>query len=202
MSNYWNGFYYNIGEGAYLDNQSEIENNVLSIYRLLRSYGFTKQAACGVIGNIDRESSFNPGQKTGDAWGLTQFYPSSRLTAYCQAHGYPNWWDGNVQCELINAEGYFTDTSGPFERQWLNANPPYNINWDTFKSLTDTEFAAKDYMWQNERPGTDTSEERARRAIEWEAFIDEHEPDPPVPPTPTTFNPLKLIFQLMLPDWL
>jgi hypothetical protein len=36
-------------------------SNVQYIYDFLRAQGFTKQAACGVLGNMETESNFNPG---------------------------------------------------------------------------------------------------------------------------------------------
>ena len=175
MSSKVDNFYYKIGEGAYLDSESEVKHNVQRVHTILTGLGFTSEAACGIIGNMYIESTMNPGQQTGNAWGLTQFYPYTRLTSYCEREGYANWYSGFAQCKLINDEGYFTDTSGDFERQWLPVSgTDYTLTWDEYKALTDVRFAAKCYMYQNERPGTDTSEARADQAEYWYNWLQDH----------------------------
>ena len=61
---------------------AEVEVNARYIYNFLRSKGFTKQAACGVLGNMEVESHLNPGAwEAGGAaypnkgYGLLQWTP-------------------------------------------------------------------------------------------------------------------------------
>lgn len=176
MSSIINGWYYKIGEGAQLDSQAEIRNNAQKSYNGLIALGFTPESACGIIGNMYVESTMNCGQKTGNAWGLTQFYPYTRLTSYCNLHNL-TWYDGSAQLQLINDEGYFTATSGDFERQWLPTTN-YNITWDEYKANTNVEYCAKAYMFNNERPATDTSNLRAQWARYWYDELHGHTPTP------------------------
>lgn len=56
--------------------------NAAYVYNYLRGQGFTKQAACGVLGNMQQESGINPGiwqvlNNTGYGYGLVQWTPAT-----------------------------------------------------------------------------------------------------------------------------
>ena len=66
--------------------------NVQYIYEYLRANGFTKQAACGVLGNMESESQFNPGiwQSTNNlsnGYGLVQWTPATVFLNYAKDQG-------------------------------------------------------------------------------------------------------------------
>lgn len=183
-----------IGSGKYLT-RSELENNALLVRAGLEQYGFTLASISGIMGNIQQESDGNPGLTDGNAWGLTQFDPYTRLTSYCDLYGL-NWYDGDAQLRLINDEGYYThDDYSDFARQWIPKPPYEDITWDDFKKLTDPGLAAKVYLRNNERPAVLDYENRATLAIHWYEFYGGQ----PVPPTPTIKKKLKLYMMLRLP---
>ena len=68
-------------------NNSEQETNATYIYNALIDAGFTKNAACGVLGNIERECGFNPGawqvsNNTSYGFGLVQWTPATKFINY------------------------------------------------------------------------------------------------------------------------
>ena len=65
----------------------EQEVNATYIYNKLRNSGFTKNAACGILGNMERECGFNPGawqvlNNTSYGFGLVQWTPATRFINY------------------------------------------------------------------------------------------------------------------------
>lgn len=64
--------------------------NVDQVYAYLRDQGFTHEGACGIMGNIQQESSFDPLNTTGNFFGLVQWgYDGRRqaLQAFCTTNG-------------------------------------------------------------------------------------------------------------------
>lgn len=64
--------------------------NVDQVYAYLRDQGFTHEGACGIMGNIQQESSFDPFNTTGNYFGLIQWgYDGRRqaLQAFCSTNG-------------------------------------------------------------------------------------------------------------------
>lgn len=106
-----------LGIGAYLPYQDivPIENisvsaasNEETIYSYLTSkLGFNCAAACGVLANIELESSFNPnlGETGGGGYGLCQWTGSRNtdLKNWCKANGY-NYTSIEGQLEFLNHE--------------------------------------------------------------------------------------------------
>ena len=86
---------------AYLT-QAEMENNATEFYGYFNSKGFTIESICGMLGNLQRESTINPGLKqtssTSSGWGLIQWTPSSDLTDYASAYGV-DWSLGEIQTQ-------------------------------------------------------------------------------------------------------
>jgi hypothetical protein len=63
---------------------AQMEANAKYIYRFLTGNGFTKQAACGVLGNMQHASYINPGiwqtlNNLSRGYGLVQWTPASKL---------------------------------------------------------------------------------------------------------------------------
>lgn len=66
--------------------------NVQYIYAFLCANGFTKEAACGVLGNMESESQFNPGiwQSTNNlskGYGVVQWTPATVFLDYAKEQG-------------------------------------------------------------------------------------------------------------------
>lgn len=141
--------------------------------------GYSKEAAAGVLGNVEAESGFNPGAVEGGSgigFGICQWSYGRRtqLEAYAQSKG-KDPSDENIQIEFLigeitiggGADGYanyqLLTYNGYSASDWMNASTP--------------EDAAIAFCWSFERPGVprmDVRTEAARRY--YEEFKDKEKP--------------------------
>lgn len=174
---------YEIGVAKYFST-SQMQNNATEFYNYFTNKGATLEAICGMLGNIQRESTLNPGIKQGSStslgWGLIQWTPSAVLTNWCKTYGY-NWYDGSAQCERISCEGDGTKGASGY---WLPTSE-YAYSWSEFLALTDIAEATKAYLYERERAGVVTLSDRLQYASEWYEYFS-GTPVPPTPPTPPT----------------
>lgn len=181
---------YEIGVAKYF-NKSQMQNNATEFYNYFRNKGATLQAICGMLGNIQRESSLNPGIKQGSStslgWGLIQWTPSTVLTDWCKNYGY-NWYDGLAQCERIFCEGEGTKGAGG---SWIPTSK-YAYSWSEFLALTDVAEATKAYLYERERAGVEALDDRLQYANEWYEYLN----GTPVPPTPKKHKSMPVYMML------
>ncbi|HHB0735501.1 TPA: phage tail tip lysozyme [Enterococcus faecium] len=161
--------------GGYPDElKTDAEKRAWRIYDILCNNGFTKQSACGILGNIQQETggTFDPDtvQIGGPAYGLVQWDGSSYPLVG------PATWDGKVYVQnLFNAAGIkepitsldaqvrlliWTFTNG----QWMDVVQPTTV--DGFKACTDPRQAAYAFERNYERPAA-THPERQDYAVNW-----------------------------------
>ena len=83
-----------ISNNKYLS-QGEMESNAKEIYTYLSDKGWTLNAISGLLGNMQRESTINPGLwqslKEGNysgGYGLVQWTPATKYTNWAKANGY------------------------------------------------------------------------------------------------------------------
>lgn len=154
--------------------KTDTEKRAWRIYDILCNNGFTKQSACGILGNIQQETggTFDPDtvQIGGPAYGLVQWDGSSYPLVG------PATWDGKVYVQnLFNAAGIkepitsldaqvrlliWTFTNG----QWMGVVQPTTV--DGFKACTDPRQAAYAFERNYERPAA-THPERQDYAVNW-----------------------------------
>lgn len=174
---------YEIGVAKYFST-SQMQNNATEFYIYFINYGATLEAICGMLGNIQKESTLNPGIKQGSSislgWGLIQWSPSTVLTNWCKTYGY-NWYDGAAQCDRISCEGEGTKGASGY---WLPTSE-YPYSWSEFLALTDVAEATKAYLYERERAGIEALDLRLQYANEWYSYFT-GSPVPPTPPTPPT----------------
>ena len=186
---------YEIGVAKYFDKTKQ-QNNANEFYNYFNNYGATLEAICGMLGNITRESTLNPGIKQGISsnlgWGLIQWTPATILTNWCKQYKY-NWYDGFAQCERIKCEGEGTQGAGGY---WLPTTA-YPYKWSEFIALTDVEEATKAYLYERERAGIEALDTRLKYASEWYNYFT-GSPIPPTPPTPPTPYVKKMPIYMML----
>lgn len=157
-------------------NDRAIENG-REFYNYFHNLGFTDASIFGMMGNIEHESYFNPGQMeigyNGSIYyghGLIQWtgdihnhsYQSPILT-YAQEYN-RDWYGGAFQCFVINN----IDSQGA----WIPTQD-YPILWDEYKELTNIETAVKCYYRNRERGGTGQEhyEIRIGYANRWKEII-------------------------------
>lgn len=154
--------------------KTDAEKRAWRIYDILCNNGFTKQSACGILGNMQQETggTFDPDtvQVDGPAYGLVQWDGSSYPLVG------PATWDGKVYVQnLFTAAGIkepitsldaqvrlliWTFTNG----QWIGVVQPTTI--DGFKACTDPRQAAHAFERNYERPAA-THPERQDYAVNW-----------------------------------
>ncbi|EOS7977555.1 phage tail protein [Enterococcus hirae] len=154
--------------------KTDAEKRAWRIYDILCNNGFTKQSACGILGNIQQETggTFDPDtvQIGGPAYGIVQWDGSSYPLVG------PATWDGKVYVQnLFNAAGIkepitsldaqvrlliWTFTNG----QWMGVVQP--TTFDGFKACTDTRQAAYAFERNYERPAA-IHPERQDYAVNW-----------------------------------
>lgn len=198
-----NGYVYyagpqNMNKAGY---EEQRENNALVIAQIMRSYGWKDNVIAGIFGNMQVESSFNPGAYYGWAeyssvsFGLVQWDPTSKYEEWADENSYTPYHDIEYQCERIRRE--LEDGLGG---QYLNRDwgvyAEFNISRSEFLASDESPYwLASVFAYNYERPavvinGTDAQraelqEARGSNAEYWyEVITGTPAPDPGDPDTP------------------
>lgn len=174
--------------------QSEMETNARYIYNYLGSRGWTVNAIAGMLGNMQSESTINPGiwenldAGVGPGFGLVQWTPYTKYTNWCADRRLdPSHIDSalqRIEWEFENGEQYYPSD--------------YDISAQEFKTSTQAPgFLAMVFLANYERPADYNQPNRATQAEAWYEFLT-GEPAPVDPSTPGTKKrkslPLLLMF--------
>lgn len=158
---------------AYLT-QAEMQNNVRIIYPYFSALGWTDNAIAGMIGNMETESTINPGLwqgreipadpfTTDKGFGLTQWTPANKLINWANESGL-DYTSGFVQMARINFESLNN-------LQW-STNNIFNYTWEQFIHSTESpEDLAQVFVWAYERPENPDIDKRRRDARKWFEFF-------------------------------
>lgn len=159
--------------------QGEMLNNASLVFNYLYDKGWSINAIAGLLGNMQKESTINPGiwqnldSGHAEPWGfgLVQFTPSTKYTDWAKDNGYAAD-DGTGQLEFIDGNhGEYIPTDA------------YNLSYANFKSSTNSpEWLAYAFMYNYERPKELNQPERqtyARYWYNWLNNIDNPTPNPP-----------------------
>ena len=164
-------------------NEAEMQNNALIIKAYLASKGWTLNSISALLGNMESESTINPGiwQKLNEGnmscgFGLVQWTPATNYTNWADANGYERT-DGTAQLKWIDEE---TSSFG----QWIPTSD-YDFSFEAFKTSSESpSYLASAFLKNFERAGVEVEEERRTQAEKWFAYISGTTPD--IPPTPST----------------
>lgn len=171
-------------------NTSQMQINATYIYNYLTNQGWTLNAICGVLGNMEWESSINPGRWQGDdvgigpGYGLVQWTPYTNYTNWSGIVGDYSTMDNNlnrIMYEYNNHLQYY-------------ATPSYPETFAEFSASTQSPYyLACAFAWNYERSyvtihGTPEEQEALRRrrggsANAWYEYL-----GGVTPPTPTGNN--------------
>lgn len=163
--------------------KDEMKNNAKLIYRYFIAKGWTINAIAGVLGNMESESTINPGiwqgltvgSGGGGGYGLVQWTPWTNYTNWADSNGY-EWDDGNAQCKWID------EVTASFG-QWIPTDT-YPMTWNEFKTSTRTpQYLASAFLKNFERAGVEVEEERRTQADYWLQYLMGIDPNPPITPT-------------------
>lgn len=163
---------------------SQQQTNALYIYGYLTDKGWTLNAIAGLLGNMQVESSINPGRWQNDdvdntslGYSLVQWTPTTKYTNWCAEQGYtdPSAMDSALARIIYEVENGL---------QWIPTGQ-YNYTFEEFttSNLTSSELA-KAFLLNYERPADQSSSAqnyRAQLASAWYAFLGSEEPPEPEP---------------------
>lgn len=159
----------------------EMQNNAQIIFATLTGKGWTKNAVAGMMGNMQKESTINPGiwqnlnPNTSLGWGLVQWTPSTNFTDWAAANGYAND-DGDAQLKWIDE---VTVSVG----QWI-PTAQYPETFGEYKVSEQTpEYLADCFLKNFKRPAEINQPSRQRYARYWYDWWT-GSPVPPPNPTP------------------
>lgn len=194
MSNLRKGTYGNyygsyFGESAPLSSE-QLEVNALYIYSALIDAGWTVEAICGVLGNMENESHINPGRWQSEAigdtsagYGLVQWTPATRHISWCEERGLdPSAMDSNLnhlKWEVNDGDDYYSTDSYPlsYEEFTQSTEAPYYLAcafaWNYERSAT--------VLWGTEAEKEELRQIRGGDAEKWYTFLTGQEPTPPDP---------------------
>lgn len=165
--------------------QSEMESNALEIRNNLLNRGWTLNAIAGLLGNMESESTINPGiwqslnsGNMSGGFGLVQWTPATNFTNWADANGY-SWSDGYAQLEWI-------DTVTTSFGQWIPTSD-YPLSFENFKRSSESpQYLASAFLKNFERAGVEVEFERRSNAYKWYTFLGGTSViDDPSPSTPS-----------------
>ena len=114
--------------------ESESLQNAQMVANICATWGWSKNAICGLCGNMRHESSLNPNvweygynHSTARGYGLVQWTPATKVIDWCNANGL-TYTDGDAQMARINYE----KENGI---QWI-ATSAYPMSFDEFSVST------------------------------------------------------------------
>lgn len=143
----------------------EMQNNATIVFNYLLSKGWTVNAISAFLGNVQKESTINPGiwqnltENINVGWGLVQWTPSTKYTVWATENGFTND-DGYGQLEWVINE---TISTG----QWVQTSD-YPISFSEFIMSTDNpEYLAYCFMANFEKPKSLDQPERKEYARYW-----------------------------------
>ena len=186
----------------YLTND-EMKNNAKCFYGTMKIlYGWTLNACCGALGNIESESGINPNMWEGldknyhpvqtEGYGLVQWTPYTNITSWIAAKGKTGQYQeyGDLQCEKLSEE--VKDGS-----QWIPV-ASYPMSFEEFtKSTQSPEYLADVFLRNYERPANINQPIRGTQAKAWYDFLKNWKPVLPNTNDPNgIINPKKFNFFL------
>lgn len=162
---------------------AQMKLNAEYIYKGLSNKGFTKQAICAMLGNMQTESSLNPGRwqsdrvggaSSGHGYGLVQWTPYTKYTNW--ASGDPSTMDNNIMRIVYEIENGV---------QWIKT-AAYPMTFWQFAKSTDSPYnLAMAFIRNYERPADPNQPARGTQAEFWYSYlVTDIEPPRPKPEPP------------------
>lgn len=139
--------------GAYLKESTEAYDNAIMAYGILSSRGFSLPAFCGMWGNVQSESGYNPFRwqsdivlpggdpridyQNGHAYGLVQWDPASKyINGGASYPGYnPNYSDRSGSPDDGSAQMIFLDATAVSSGQYI-PSASYNLSYTQYKAAS------------------------------------------------------------------
>lgn len=177
------GSYYNQSVAL---TQSQMEKNATYIFSYFTYKGWTPNAVAAILGNMQAESTINPGRWQGNnigggpAYGIVQWDPWTKYVNWCTDTGRsdPSEMDNNLDRIIYELENGL---------QWY-ATDAFNLSFRTFTTSTQSpSYLAAAFVKNYERPADQSASVLSYRgslANSWYSYITGGEPIPPDPDYP------------------
>ena len=159
--------------GNYYLNETQMQGNALEVYIFFSARGWSLNAIAGILGNMESESTINPGiwqsLNSGNysgGFGLVQWTPATNYTNWATVNGY----------DISDPDGQllWIDTRTVPTGQWI-ATSDYNISFATFKTSTQSpEYLASAFLKNFERAGVEVENERRTQARKWYGYLEQY----------------------------
>jgi len=190
MANLRQGIYGNYYGSYFSESEplstAEMQTNAFYIYSYLSGAGWTDNAIAGILGNMQAESSLNPGRWQSEnvgnysgGYGLVQWTPATNYTDWCNSKGYadPSEMDNNLNRIIYELEHGL---------QWI-ATVDYPLSFADFtKSTLSPSILASAFLKNYERAGVEVESTRQQNANNWYTFLTGLEPGDPIEPEQPT----------------
>ena len=162
-----------VTSGNFYLTKSQMQKNARYIYAHLRAKGWTLEAIAATLGNMEAESTINPGiwQKLdagnyNGGFGLVQWTPATKFFDWCEENNLsPTDIDANLQRILYEVEN---------REQWI-ATAAHDMTFQEFtQSTAAVETLAKAFLLNYERPedqSESVQEYRAELARYWYDYL-------------------------------
>lgn len=161
--------------------QSQMEVNALYIYSYLKHEGWSENSIAAILGNMEAESSLNPGRwqsdrvggdTSGHGYSLCQWTPYTKYTEWCS--GDPSEMDSALSRIMYEMEE---------DIQWIGVGNYSGMSFKEFsKSSEPVGYLAVGFLLCYERPA-DQSETvqnyRSSLAESWYTYLTGKEPNSP-----------------------
>ena len=176
---------------------AEMQNNAEIIQAYGLAQGWTPNAICAMLGNMQSESSINPGiweslTPYSGGFGLVQWTPFTKFSSWAGT-GWQTAYNkqlGRISWEIENNQQWFYNAQ-------LGIAPPYSFAEFVADDETDITTMANYFLWFYEHPANPTQPVRGTQAQYWYEHLDwENPPGPgPEPPEPEPPFPWWILFK-------
>ena len=181
--------------------QSQMEVNATYIYSYLKHEGWTDNAIAAILGNMQAESSINPGRwqsdrvggdSSGHGYSLCQWTPYTKYTDWCSSEGRsdPSEMDNALARILYEVEQNI---------QWYGTGNYAGMSFEEFsKSSESVRFLSIGFLLCYERPADQSESVQNYRASLSEAWYEYLTGLSPTPPSGDGSNKNKKRFKFIL----
>lgn len=165
--------------------QSQMEVNALYIYSYLKHEGWSENSIAALLGNMQAESTINPGRwqsdrvggdSSGHGYGMVQWTPYTKYTSWCESEGRsdPSEMDNNLARIMYEVKNNI---------QWYGTGDYYGMSFEDFtKSNESVKYLATGFLLCYERPADQSSSVQAYRgslAEKWFTYLTGQNPIDP-----------------------
>ncbi len=145
---------------------TQMHDNAEIIHDTLINQGWTSNAICAVLGNMQAESvTINPGkyQDGGPGYGLVQWDPASKYLNWAAQNGYA---DDSLQGQI----NFLTYSMRPGQGEWFR-NPQYPNYYLSYQDFISSDasvvYLTQVFLWSYERPSIAHLDNRIRYSTYW-----------------------------------